>query len=611
MSASGPERGDRPVGEPPGGEPPAGGRPAGEPPVGGPPAPQPPGGEPPAPPVHPVDPWAPPAAPPPSPAPPYPWPPPAPAGSGPPPYPPPYPPRGTAPHPPAGPPPYPPPGAAPHPPPYPAGPPPRATGAPPRSGATGDVPGGLRRLHPMSPVLRGWRALLAIVVIALPQAAGSATAGDGPGGLGLLLLVVVPFAVAYGFLSWWFTGYQLEPTALRVDSGILFRQSRRVRLDRLQAVDVVQPLLGRALGLAELRLEVVGGGRTEAPLAYLTLAEAGALRARMLAGAAGLSEETPEAPERRLLEVPAGRLLASSLLSAPLILGVVALPVLLGVALALAPSAAEAVSFVAVLAPAVLAIVAPIWRQFVANYGFTLAESPDGLRIRRGLLETRAQTVPPGRIQAVRLVEPWVWRRTTGWAAVQVDVAGYGSPQEEAASSATLLPVAPRAEAVALLRRVLPGSDLEAVALAGVPRRARLLDPFAWRVIGAGWSERWFVSRRGWLNRYTDVMPLERAQSVRATQGPLQRALGLATVWLDTTPGPVTVAAPHRDQAEAAAMVHRLSDLARRAREVAVPDRWMAGRPRGDAPGEHGDPGGEAPPRPDAAGEAPPRPDAG
>ena len=51
----------------------------------------------------------------------------------------------------------------------------------------------------------------------------------------------------------------LHPTA--IDMG----------LARVQAVDVVKPFYARVLGLAELRLEVVGGGGgdAEAPLAFL------------------------------------------------------------------------------------------------------------------------------------------------------------------------------------------------------------------------------------------------------------------------------------------------------------------------------------------------------
>jgi putative membrane protein len=430
-------------------------------------------------------------------------------------------------------------------------------------------PGPLRRLHPLSPLLRGWKFIIAALLVIVPQNADRLRrSADEPLSLALAVLAVVAVGVIYGLLSWRFTHYGVAGGDLRVDSGVLFRRSRHVRLDRLQAVEVVQPLLGRALGLAELRLEVVGGAKTEAPLAYLSLDDARRLRAELLARAAGIAEDTPEAPERVLHEVPAERLLWSSLLSTPVLVGVLLVPV------ALAAAALTAgIGAALVLVPALVSVGTPLIQQLVANYGFTLAESPDGLRVRRGLLETRSQTVPPGRIQAARLAEPWLWRRFTDWVAVQVDIAGYAG--ESATASAVLLPVGPRPLALDLLRRVLPDADVSGVPLTGVPPRARWLAPLSRRVLAAGADRRHFVARRGVLRRETDVVPHERAQSVRLSQGPLQRWLRLATVTVDTTPGPVTVRAEHRDAVEAAAMVRAEAILARAARAAAPPQRWM------------------------------------
>lgn len=455
--------------------------------------------------------------------------------------------------------------------------------------------GQLHRLHPLSPLLRGWKFAVAVLVVVVPQ---NTDAFSSPGGgfengfapAALLALGLVVVAALYGLLSWRFTRYGIEGGDLRVDSGVVFRNSRRVRLDRLQAVDVVQPVLGRALGLAELRLEVVGGGRSEAPLAYLSLDHARRLRAELLARAAGLAEDTPEAPERLLHEVPAQRLLWSSLLSTPVVVGVVLVPVALVGSAVLAGAGG-----LVLLLPALASIAGPLVQQLITNYGFTLAESPDGLRIRRGLLETRAQTVPPGRIQAVRVVEPWLWRTFTDWVSLEVDIAGYAL--EPDGGSAVLLPVAPRHVAAGLLQRVMPGVDPARIPLHGVPDRAVWLAPLTRRVLAAGADERFFLARRGFLRRETDVMPHERAQSVRATQGPLQRRLRLASVTLDTTPGPVTVRAEHRDADEAVHMVFAEAALARRARAGAVPDQWMAARP--DRPS------GAASPVPPAGGAPP------
>lgn len=424
----------------------------------------------------------------------------------------------------------------------------------------------LRRLHPLTPLLRGWKWFAGLGAIGAQQAYGDID----PRTFLLGLLALVPVAAAYGFVSWRFTRYRISAGDLRLETGVLFRQSRRVRLDRLQAVDIVRPLLARALGLAELRLEVVGGGAAEAPLAYLSERDAHRLRAELLARAAGLHEQTPEAPERVLLRVPPLRLAAAGLLSVPVLLGV-----LLLAAFAVGAFVAGEPSALGILVPGVLALVGPLYTAFVRHFDFTVAESPDGLRVRAGLLETRAQTVPPGRVQAVRLSRPWAWRLCTDWARLEVNVAGYAA--EGAAPGSVLLPVGPLAEARALLARALSGVDVDAVPLVAVPRRARWADPFVWRRLAVGADDRVFVSRRGLLRHELDVVPHDKTQSVRWTQGPLQRRLGLASVHLDSTPGPVSPMAAHRDADEAWALVGAQVERARAARATAGPERWMTG----------------------------------
>lgn len=436
-----------------------------------------------------------------------------------------------------------------------------------RESSEGQLPVVLGRLHPLSPFVNGWKWFAAGLVIAGREALGEF---DVALTIGLLVVALVA-AVAYGLLTWRFTRYGFDGEDFRLDTGVLVRRSRRVRLDRLQAVDVVRPLLARALGLAELRLEVVGGGSSEAPLAYLSEPDAHRLRAELLARAAGLGSDEPEAPEAVLHRVPPVRLFLSGLLTIPVLLGAVALPVVLVTAVVLGEAGAVVFAI-----PALLAIGTPIVQQFIANFEFTLASSPDGLRLRRGLLETRAQTVPPGRVQAVRIVEPWLWRAFTRWVRLEVNVAGYGNDSDgDRAASALLLPVAPRHVALDVLRRVLPGVDVDALPLAPAPRRARRLDPFGWRVLGVGGDDRVLVARRGVLRRETDVMPHARAQSVRLVQGSLQRRLRLATVHLDSTPGPVHVSVAHRDIADAVELLDAEVRRARTARASDRPERWM------------------------------------
>ncbi|WHP19109.1 PH domain-containing protein [Cellulomonas sp. ES6] len=103
---------------------------------------------------------------------------------------------------------------------------------------------------------------------------------------GVVLVGLVGFG--YSAIAWRMTRFAVTDDAVHLRSGVLFRQQRQARLDRLQAVDVVQPLLARILGLSELRLEVAGGAGSAVSLAFLREAEAEQLRAELLARAAGL-----------------------------------------------------------------------------------------------------------------------------------------------------------------------------------------------------------------------------------------------------------------------------------------------------------------------------------
>jgi putative membrane protein len=231
------------------------------------------------------------------------------------------------------------------------------------------------------------------------------------------------------------------------------------------------------------------------------------------------------------------------------------------------------------LVPAGLAIAAGAWREFATGFDFTVAESPDGLRLRHGLLEHRSQTVPPGRVQSLRLVEPLLWR-ARGWVRVQVNVAGYaGGGQQVGSSTSVLLPVAPRGVALALIARILPGVDLDAVPMSPAPRSARWARPLWWRGLACGADDRVFAARRGLVQRQLDVIPHGKTQSVRLLQGPWQRRLGLASVHLDTTPGPVRVDVAHRSAREARAITEWQAERAREGRRTAGPERWMASPP--------------------------------
>jgi putative membrane protein len=298
------------------------------------------------------------------------------------------------------------------------------------------------------------------------------------------------------------------------------------------------------------------------------------------------AEAAPVAPERPVYEVPVGRLLASTLLSATTFW---LLALVVGVVVLIVASGRFESAFA--LLPALLGVVSYTWTRFNRGANFRAAISPDGIRLRHGLTESRAQTVPPGRVQAVRVTQGLLWRRADWWR-VEVNVAGYGSVADQGQSENVLLPVGTRDEAMVALWLVLPDlgtADPRALVDAGLtgrdgeggwavaPRRSRWLDPVGWRRHGVTVTERALVLRSGVLNRQLVVVPHERTQSLGLAQGPLQRRLGLASFQLHSTPGPVAPRVDHLDARVAAGLLDEQATRARSARAVAGPEQWMRG----------------------------------
>ncbi|MEU9339318.1 PH domain-containing protein [Streptomyces sp. NPDC048290] len=441
---------------------------------------------------------------------------------------------------------------------------PDALGAAGRTGSPAE-----RRLHPVTPFRRAWAPIAVIIGWALhdPDQAQRHLTRLTTTTLVIALAVVIPAAALYGFLTWWFTHFAVTDTELRIRTGLLFRRTAHIRLERIQAIDLTQPLLARVAGVSKLRLDVIGTDKKD-ELAFLGEGEARALRAELLARAAGFAPETAhevgEAPARELLRVPARDLaIALALTGATwgtLVAAAVVPPVLWFFTHSLW-------TVIATGLPLIGAAGASGVGRFVSEYDWTLAESPDGLRIDHGLLDRAHETVPPGRVQTVRIVEPWLWRRR-GWVRVELAVAG--------SDNSLLLPVAPREIAESVVARVLPGVTVPPYsALSRPPRRARWCMPVWWRGHGLAITDSVFATRQGLVSRRLALVPHAKVQSVRLTQGPWKRVWGVADVHVDTGANQVETTRL-RDAGEAAQLLRAQAERSRTGRRDARPDRWMA-----------------------------------
>jgi putative membrane protein len=518
----------------------------------------------------------------------------------------------------------------------------------------------------VSPLLGGWAAIVAVAGIWFYTASpdwmtGAPDNTDMDNGVTFPpwvwfvgAFVIALIAVGFSYLSWYYTQYRIGDDAVYQRRGVISRQQMQARLNRLQAVDVVQPLVARIFGFAKLRIEVAGGAGSGTEIAFLRLGDAEALRNEILllaaghqapvaedaqavalaaqaAGTEGIAADavvdsalsapalsspaaagssvgpslrdvirgmpdgvpaTPAAASRHVYTVSTGRLVGSMLLSWPFVI-LLSLPLVVFAAILVWGSNVENVlrliigASVFTALPFVVGTLSYFWTQLSGGFGFEASISQDGIRLRHGLLETRRQTVPPGRVQAVQFKQSLLWRRKDWWR-VTINVAGY---QDEQAAVSTLLPVGTRQDALTALWLVLPDlgdpdpAGTISRAMSGIgddggftasPRRSMIFDLLQWRHRGVRATDKALLIRRGLFLRELFVVPHERTQSIALSQGPLQRALRLASLSVHSTQGPVR---PRADNLDVADAVQILGDQARRAREGRkrqTPEQWMA-----------------------------------
>jgi putative membrane protein len=449
---------------------------------------------------------------------------------------------------------------------------------------------GWRHFHPLSPLVKGGLALLAVIGYTvsqqtdriLGQATDDPTAGH-PGivaaGVGVVLLVIV----AGAWVSWRFARFRLTASLVEVRSGVLFRQHRQVRYDRIQAVDISRPILARLTGLSEVVVQSAGGRESHLKLSFLGQEDALRLRDRLASlSAQGVTRRTageggpvveavapdgtpvPVPPEVEavapveVVRVPTARVVQSWLWSpATLVL-------LAGVVLALVGFLTGISELIGTSVPIIFGVGGQKFRHLVGALNFVLEQTPAALRVRHGLTELRATTIPLHRIQAVEVVQPLFWR-PTGWWHVRVNVAGVGLGEHEE-TEGMLLPVGTLDEALRIVRLAVGEGDETLLRRAALgtgpdggfttaPARARLLDPVAWRRRGYAVTPAHLVIRTGYVARSVQVVPHARVQSLTLEQGPVQRSRELASVRVVSTPGGVDPRVHHLTLGEAERLV--------------------------------------------------------
>ncbi|MFC0680548.1 PH domain-containing protein [Lysobacter korlensis] len=476
------------------------------------------------------------------------------------------------------------------------GPPLDASPAPMAVRPTGLADGEWHRLHPATPLLRGGIGLVALIGVLIANLRerilgffvddpGFQSEGDpidfvvqeGLVGLALLAVLVILLLSVLGFyLSWRFHTFRVTQEVVEVRSGIVFRTNRKARLDRVQGININRPFFARLFGTAKLEITQAGQD-ANVQLSYLATGQADDLRREILrlasgaveqssAGVAGLPEEArrsvlekrvsellaPEldpklAASESVVKINPGRLAGSIVLSESTLIFVV----LIIAAIVLVAVTGELVAIFGIF-PGIIGLGGYLVSRFTKSLRYSIASTPDGVRVGFGLLSTSNDTLPPGRIHSVSISQSILWR-PAGWWQIKVNRASRSANSSQQQQRSVLLPVGDLDEAMRVLELLLPGLQRVDLLREGLVSRGGAGDGFVNSPRRAVWL-RWFsrrrngfailpdavVLRRGAIWRELVLVPLPRLQSVAITQGPLVRALDLAAVHLHTVAGPIS-----------------------------------------------------------------------
>jgi putative membrane protein len=522
------------------------------------------------------------------------------------------------------------------------------------------------RLYPLTPLLKGGLALLAIlgiIVVNLRDLILETIFSDDRGradidadpmvwlyengfvGIAIAVILGVLLALVAGFyFSWRMNTFRITNEVVEVRNGILFRTHRKGRLDRIQGINIVRPFLARLVGAAKLEVSVAGlGGNVN--LDYLSSAAADALRLEVLRLASGAraAETVPEAssgtspevasgaafdsglvgeiapeassrfaqivdqrvgelfaPERdpslapmeSVVTMKLGRLIGSTVLSGFTLFALVVIGLIIW-----AVSRSGSGLLLIIVFPTLIGLGGFYVSRFMRSLRYSVASTPDGIRIGFGLLTTSNETLPPGRIHSIQVRQPLLWRKA-GWWEVRVNRAS-SSVSLGAAGQAntTILPVGnlddalkvlglvapelvevtedPETDSLALLRAGLLGSGT-AEGFTTSPRRARFVRWFSWRRNGFALTPEFILLRTGVIWRQLVIVPEARMQSVEFHQGPIDRALRLGEVKVHTVSGPVAAQLGALDAQVARRLMVDVADAAIVSSSADITHRWRS-----------------------------------
>ncbi len=464
--------------------------------------------------------------------------------------------------------------------------------------------GSWHRLHPLTPVLRAGLAVLAVIGVVfaivwetfldslahyvvfreLPENPQSDLPDipfvDSLGGAAALAIGALVGGALWLWLSWFVHRVRISDSLIEVVDGVVFRTHRQARRDRVNSVALWRPLIPRLFGLSKLEFQSAGSD-ANVTLSYLPHPIALELRRIVMqhiekeqSGA----EEATEPPATLHVEVPLERLLGSLLVSVE----TAWLVAVFGAIVASWLISGDPVVWVAAF-PAAVFYVLTVARQWSLASQFRLESTPHTVRVSYGLLSTTSASIPPDKVHALHISQPWPWRAFKWW---RVEIHRAITPGQatgnQSLSHNMVLPVGTIEDVREVVRLFLSDSvDQEGLDALGPVLSGSLVDiesgeepetlvlrPRPWARIplllsygvhSVGIIGRALWSRTGVFVRKLTIVPMQRMQSVGTFRGPFHALTHLDGLECHIVPGPGVTQMAGFSQPEARRLVDQLS----------------------------------------------------
>ena len=233
--------------------------------------------------------------------------------------------------------------------------------------------------------------------------------------------------------------------------------------------------------------------------------------------------------------------------------------------------------------PAAVFYVLTVARQWSRASQFRLESTPHTVRVSYGLLSTTSASIPPDKVHALHISQPWPWRAFKWW---RVEIHRAITPGQAAGNQSLshnmVLPVGTMEDVREVVRLFLSESvDQEGLDALGPVLSGSLVDIesgeepetlvlrprpwaripllFSYPVHSVGIIGRALWSRTGVLVRKLTIVPMQRMQSVGTFRGPFHALTHLDGLECHIVPGPGVTQMVGFSQPEARRLVDQLS----------------------------------------------------